>query len=65
MLTASYSHSLLTNFRRSIIGKILGEQINKTDPNDEALEENIKLAIIISIDMKCSFEMKANSSYSV
>jgi len=34
------------------------EQSNKTDPSDEALKENIKLAIIISIAMKCSFNMK-------
>jgi len=38
MLTASYSDSLFTNLRRPMIGKILGEQINKTDPKDEELK---------------------------
>jgi len=35
------------------------EQINKTDPNDEALKENIKLAIIISIAMKKQIHLMA------
>jgi len=48
MLTASCSDSLFTILRQPIIG----EQIIKTDPNDETLKENIKLAIIISIAMK-------------